>query len=304
MTRIQFGWTMPVGMPDKADRSRHLDVIDHGIAMAKGRFDSAWFVDHFQFDERDVLEGWTALAYEAALHPDLQFGNAVLCQSYRNPAHLAKMGATLQFMTSGRFILGLGAGWKEDEYKAYNYPFPPAGVRVDELDEYVQIIKAMWTEARATFEGKYYAVHDAVCEPRPDPVPTIMIGAVKPRMIDLAVRHADWWNVSWTNIEDYRHMVEVCERTCEKHGRDPKSLRRTWFGGCACAPTEAALNTLLGGKPFSPDGISGTPAQVIDQMRAFIDMGVGYFMLGTAGLPNFTTLEMLLNEVIPALDKD
>src|SRR6476661_26976 len=135
MTRIQFGWTMPVGMPDKADRSKHLQVIDHGIAMAKARFDSAWFVDHFQFDDRDVLEGWTALAYEAALHPEMDFGNAVLCQSYRNPAHMAKMGATLQFMTGGRFILGLGAGWKEDEYKAYNYPFPPAGVRVDELDE-------------------------------------------------------------------------------------------------------------------------------------------------------------------------
>lgn len=304
MTRIQFGWTMPVGMPDKADRSKHLQVIDHGIAMAKARFDSAWFVDHFQFDDRDVLEGWTALAYEAALHPEMDFGNAVLCQSYRNPAHMAKMGATLQFMTGGRFILGLGAGWKEDEYKAYNYPFPPAGVRVDELDEYVQIIKAMWTEPRATFVGKYYAVHDAVCEPRPEPVPTIMLGAMKPRMIDLAVRHADWWNVSWTNIEDYRGMVEVCESSCEKQGRDPKSLRRTWFGGCACAPNEAALKKLLGGKPFSADGISGTTEQVIDQMRAFIDMGVDYFMLGTAGLPDFTTLETLLNEVIPVLDKE
>ena len=111
-------------------------------------------MDHFQFEERDVLEGWTALTYEAALHPELQFGNAVLCQSFRNPAHLAKMGATLQFMTGGRFILGLGAGWHEEEYKSYNYPFPPAGVRVDQLDEYVQIIKAMWTEQHATFEGK------------------------------------------------------------------------------------------------------------------------------------------------------
>jgi alkanesulfonate monooxygenase SsuD/methylene tetrahydromethanopterin reductase-like flavin-dependent oxidoreductase (luciferase family) len=295
---------MPSGLANKADRSKYMDVVNHGIAMAKERFDSAWFVDHFQFEERDVLEGWTALTYEAALHPELQFGNAVLCQSFRNPAHLAKMGATLQFMTGGRFILGLGAGWHEEEYKSYNYPFPPAGVRVDQLDEYVQIIKTMWTEQHATFEGKYYAVHDVVCEPMPDPVPTIMIGAMKPRMIDLAVRHADWWNVSWTNIQDYRHMVEICEKACEKEKRDPATLRRTWFGGCACAPTEAALTKLLGGKPFSPDGFSGTPAQVIDQMRAFIDMGVDYFLLGTAGLPDFTTLEMLLNEVIPALDKE
>ena len=99
-------------------------------------------------------------------------------------------------------------------------------------------------------------------------------------------------------------MVEICEKACEKEKRDPGTLRRTWFGGCACAPTEAALTKLLGGKPFSPDGFSGTPAQVIDQMQAFIDMGVDYFLLGTAGLPDFTTLEMLLNEVIPALDKE
>jgi alkanesulfonate monooxygenase SsuD/methylene tetrahydromethanopterin reductase-like flavin-dependent oxidoreductase (luciferase family) len=232
----------------------------------------------------------------------MQFGHAVLCQSFRNPALVAKMGATLQFMSGGRFILGLGAGWKEDEYVSYGYDFPPALTRVEQLDEYVQVIKAMWREEQATFEGKYYQVREAWCEPKPDPVPTIMIGAMKPKMIDLTVRHADWWNVSWTKIEDYRPMVEECEQACERQGRDPKSLRRTWFGGCACAPTEQEVDDLLEGRPRNPDGIMGTTEEVIEKMRAFIDLGVDYFMLGSAGWPRLTTLETLLNDVLPAVN--
>ncbi|MEO5953418.1 MAG: LLM class flavin-dependent oxidoreductase [Chloroflexia bacterium] len=303
MTRIQFGWTMPLGMPDKSMRKDHLDFINRGLELVKSRFDSAWIVDHFQFDDRDVAEAWTALSYVAALHPEFQFGHAVLCQSFRNPGLVAKMAATLQNLSGGRFILGLGAGWKEDEYKAYGYDFPSAGVRVDQLEEYIHVIKTLWTEEKGTYLGEHYRVEDAWFEPKPDPLPTIMVGAMQPRMIALAALHADWWNVSWTNIEDYKKMVELSEQACEKLGRDPKSLRRTWFGGCLCAPTEAELEELMGGHKFNPDGIMGTPQQVIDQMGAFMDLGVDYFMFGAAGIPKLTTLETLMSDVIPELDK-
>src|ERR1044071_3733151 len=108
------------------------------------------------FEDEDVLEGFTTLSYLMGQHPSLKFGNAVLCQSFRNPGLVAKMGATLQFMSGGRLILGRGAGWKEGEYTAYGYDFPGAGARVEQLDEYVQIVKALWTQERATFEGKHY----------------------------------------------------------------------------------------------------------------------------------------------------
>lgn len=303
MGRIQFGWTMPVGMPDRALRGDHLKVIAEGLDLVKERFDSAWLVDHLQFDDRDVLEGWTALTYLAALHPEFDFGHAVICQSFRNPGLVAKAAATFQYLSGGRFILGLGAGWKEDEYLSYGYEFPSAKVRVDQLEEYIHVIKALWRDEKATYEGEHYTVKDAWCEPKPDPLPPIMVGAMQPRMIGLAALHADWWNVSWTNIEDYKRMVEDCERACEKLGRDPKSLRRTWFGGCACAPNDAALQELLGGRTFNPDGIMGTTQQVIDQLGAFMDLGVDYFMLGSFGIPKLTTLETLVGEVIPALDK-
>ena len=102
------------------------------------------------------------------------------------------MGATLHFLSGGRFILGIGAGWDQVEYRAYGYDFPPARTRVEQLEEALQIIKALWTEERATFAGRHYRVRDARCAPRPDPIPSVMAGAFRPKMLRLTARHADW----------------------------------------------------------------------------------------------------------------
>ena len=139
-----------------------------------------------------------------------------MCQSFRNPALLAKMGATLQLLSGGRFTLGIGAGWYESEYLAYGYEFPRSGIRVEQLEEAVQIIKKMWVQEQTTFEGKYHRVKDAYCEPRPDPVPVVMIGAFEPKMLRLTAQHADWWNVSSTSIADYRKYVDNLERACDE----------------------------------------------------------------------------------------
>src|SRR5205814_3673542 len=136
------------------DVNRLLDYV-------KGHFESAWFIDHLQFGDVGMLEGWTMVTYMAALHPELRWGHTVICQSFRNPALLAKMGATLQFLSGGRFIFGIGAGWNEEEYRAYGYDFPSGSVRVEQLEEALQIIKAMWAEKKTTFNGKYYKVTEA-----------------------------------------------------------------------------------------------------------------------------------------------
>ena len=303
MKKIEFGLSVPSGMRDKANRPNYMRDLARALEMVEGHYGSAWFIDHLQFEDTDLMEGWTAVSYLSALHPRLQWGHAVLCQSFRNPALLAKMGATLQFMSGGRFILGVGAGWHEPEYVAYGYPFPSAGQRVEELDETLQIVKALWTEERATFEGRYYRVKEAWCEPKPNPLPTIMIGGAKPKMLRLIARHADWWNVSWTSIEEYRPQVEESERACEEVGRDPGTLRRTWFGGCACAPTEREVEGIAGGRLKAGNAFVGTPQQLIDQMGPFVELGVDYFMLGCGGFPNLVTLEMLVGEVLPALNR-
>jgi len=296
---------MPRGAVDPAHRATYLADVRRGLELVRGHFDSAWIIDHLQWAEADSLEAWTALTYMAALYPDFHYGHAVLCQGFRNPALLAKMGATLQFMTGGRFILGVGAGWKEDEYRAYGYPFPTAGTRVAQLDETLQIVKALWRDPQATVRGQHYEVVEAWCEPKPDPVPPIMVGGTKPRMLRVVARHADWWNVSWAPLAAYREQVAECERACTAIGRDPATLRRTWFGGCFCAPTEAALAAVLKGRTFTGDtfAFAGTPAQIVDQMRPFIDLGVDYFILGCGGFPNLTTLELLASEVLPQLNR-
>ncbi len=301
MTHIQFGWSVPAGAREKELRSSYLADVQRGLDLVEGHYDSAWFVDHLQFDGADLMEGWTAVSYLAAQNPQFQWGHAVLCQSFRNPTLVAKMAATLQYLSGGRFILGLGAGWKEDEYRSYGYDFPPAGQRVDQLDEYLQIIKTMWRDERATVHGKYYHVEEAWCEPKPDPLPTIMVGAFKPRMMRIAARHADWWSVSWTGIDEYRNMVAECERACAEEGRDPATLRRTWFGGCSCAPTEEEAIAQTRGRFGKDTAFVGTPKQLIEQLRPFIELGVDYFMLGSAGFPELTTLELLKNEVLPAI---
>ena len=238
--------------------------------------------------------------------PELQWGRSVLGQSFRNPVHLAKMVASLQFFSGGRYILGIGAGAREDEYLAYGYDFPAASAGVEQIDEALQIMKALWTQERVSFAGKHYQVSEAWCEPKPDPLPTIMVGAFKPKMLRLTAKHADWWNVSSTGIADYRQMVEECERACAEVGRDPATLRRTWGGGYACAPTEQHVAKIGAARPLLQprEDFIGTPEQLLEQMQPFVELGVDYFMLDCQGFPDLTTATMLVHEVLLALNRE
>jgi alkanesulfonate monooxygenase SsuD/methylene tetrahydromethanopterin reductase-like flavin-dependent oxidoreductase (luciferase family) len=305
MPRIQFGFCVPTESLDKARRATFVRDLNRALDVVDGRFHGAWAVDHLQFGDADVLESFTCLAHVAALHPGLGVGHAVLCQPFRNPALVAKMAATLQLLTGGRFLLGVGAGWHEEEHRAYGYDFPPAGVRVERLDEALRVIRAMWTEDAVTFAGRHHRVLGARCEPRPDPVPPVVVGAVRPRMLSLAARHADWWMVSSMAAERYRGLAADFDRACGAVGRDPATVRRAWCGGCACAPTRPEAERLAAGRVSADEDdfdFVGTPAQVVAQMRPFVDEGVDYFVLDCGGFPALTTLQMLSQEVLPALE--
>lgn len=304
--QIQFGLSLLAFPRVDMTGEAYINTVQQGIAILSEHIDSLWFIDHLQQDEAPLLEAWTALTYWAALQPRLQIGHVVLSQSFRNPALLAKMAATLQYLTQGRFILGIGAGWKEDEYRAYGYPYPTPGTRVAELEEALHIIKACWTEKQATFSGKHYQISNAYCEPKPDPLPPILIGGTKPRMLRLIARHADWWNVSWCHINNYRQLVPACERACEEVGRDPATLRRTWFGGCICVEKEAELNKLQIQGTRLENALIGTPQQIIERMQAFIELGVDHFEFSWWGPDRETALrnlELIASEVLPAIKR-
>jgi alkanesulfonate monooxygenase SsuD/methylene tetrahydromethanopterin reductase-like flavin-dependent oxidoreductase (luciferase family) len=308
MANIEFGLIMGEWAPAPERRSGYMEDIDRLLTLARGHYASAWFIDHLT---GDILEGWTTLTYLSARHPGFQWGHTVLSQSFRNPALLARMGATLQLLTDGRFVLGIGAGGDEADYRACGYPFPSGGTRVDQLDEALRIIKAIWTEEHPSFEGEHYRIDDAHCGFRPDPLPPIRIGAFGPRMLRLTARHADCWDVSSTPIDDYRALVAEFERACDEVGRDPASVRRTWSAGCVCAPTEAEVRALAAPRArkgadlaYEPDvDLVGTPAQIIEQMAPFIELGVDAVIIDCGGFPDLTTVETLIDEVIPRVSR-
>src|SRR6266702_2789934 len=209
MANIEFGLMLqpkPLDFPARElfDYNRRLIR-----ALAPG-FTTLWAEDHLQLGEIATIECLTTLAYFAAEFPAFRVGSLVMSQGYRNPALLAKMAANLQVLSGGRLILGLGAGWKEDEYRAYGYPFPNARTRVAQLEEAVQVIRTMWTSRPANFTGQYYTISDAYCEPQPSPmIPLLIGGGGEQRTLNLVARYADWYNFNSATLEEYAHKVAI-----------------------------------------------------------------------------------------------
>lgn len=300
MARVDFGLLLPHGPASPGQRADFVAACDRGLGRIRGHLTSVWMSDHFQMGTADVLECWTTLAYFAGRHPDLSFGTAVACQAYRNPALLAKTAATFQFLTGGRLTLGVGAGWNEAEFRAYNYPFPPAGVRVSEVAEAVRIITSLWTREETTFEGQHYQVYGAHCEPRPDPVPPIGIGGHGPRMLRVAARLADGWDVTGSGLarDEYPAVAATMARILGEVSRDPSTLRRSYSGPCVVATTDEKARELKGRLPEGK-GITGTPDQVVDQLGRLIEQGVTAFQLVFAGFPDTEVLDLFLARVLP-----
>ncbi|MFN8484641.1 MAG: LLM class flavin-dependent oxidoreductase [Anaerolineae bacterium] len=306
---IDFGLRMPDFPTDGSSSQAFVAQMDDLLDAARGGFVSAWVADHFvpwanfQDPMTATYECWTTLTYLAGAHKDYLFGNIVLSQSYRPPALTAKMAATLQELSGGRLVLGLGAGWKKDEYLAYGYDFPPPAQRIHELAETVQIIRRMWTEPRTTFEGKYYQVRDAICEPKPAPLPPIMIGGGgKQLMLRLVARSADWWNFPGGSVEKYADLLATLRAHCADVGRDYDSIVKTWACDCvAVAPTTAEARRMADATPFcQPDGsVVGTPDEVAAHLRRFTDLGVTHFMLRFADFPRTDAVRLFAREVIP-----
>src|SRR5262249_29533142 len=146
----------------------------------------------------------------------------------RNPAHLAKMSATLQYLSGGRLTLGIGAGWQEDEYQAYGYAFPSAGERIAQLAETIEILRVMWTQSPASYDGRYCKVENACCEPRPNPMPPIMVGASGERILKVVARLGDGWNTG-CDIETYRQRYDRLRRHCDEIGRDEGTISRSLY---------------------------------------------------------------------------
>jgi F420-dependent oxidoreductase-like protein len=307
MSEIKFGLFFPqVGVPFGLIRERAQ------LADRLG-YHSLWFVDHMWSRgmlDADHLEAWTVMSAAAAVTEQLRIGALVLCNSYRNPALLAKMASSLDNVSNGRLLLGLGAGWMDEEYRAYGYQFPSIRTRIEQLDEALRIVKLLFTEERATFTGKYYAVEDAPNNPKPvqKPYPPIMIGgAGEKRMLRVVAEHADIWNCPNNAAHELERKIEVLHRHCEDVGRDPAQIEVSEQCVVVLGRDDKDLQDKLGfargalGAVFDIDktALKGTPEQLADAIEARRRQGVTFFTMLFGDLNQAETLELFAKEVAP-----
>ncbi len=300
--KIDFGLGLQFG-PPKGQKQQWLATLDACVPKLSGHVRSLWMTDHFFWNDEPTYEALMTLAFLAARYPQIEVGPMVLGQNYRNAGLLAQMGSTLQSLTKGRFVMGIGAGWKEDEYRAYNYTFPSPGERIEQLEEALIILKKMWTQpGPITFTGKHYRVTDAWCEPKPEPAPLILVGGSGVKTMLLTAKYADMWNMSDTNVAGYHERLAILHRHCETIGRDPATLRLTWFGRMAIGATQAEAEMRAKSRALNystENAFVGTPAQIVEQLQAFVAIGVSYFMVDVIGLPDPAVIDMLIQQIIP-----
>jgi alkanesulfonate monooxygenase SsuD/methylene tetrahydromethanopterin reductase-like flavin-dependent oxidoreductase (luciferase family) len=287
------------GFPKRAegvDRMTHyLTVLD----LLPPQFSTVWISDHLQFGDEQTVEGWTLLTYLAATFPRFRYGHLVLSQSYRNPALLAKMAATLQLLTGGRFILGIGAGWHEEEYRSYGFDYPSGGTRVAQMAEAIEILRAMWTQSPATYHGTHYSIEDAYCEPRPDPPIPIMVGTNGPKALGVTARLADWWNWDGPWEPTYRKPYETLRAHCEQIGRPFDEIVMT-AGLTVSLPDDPATFEPTYDHSFYPGQVfpvlGPTPADAIREIETLVDVGVSHFV---PYFSDMTTFRRFMEEVVP-----
>ncbi len=246
-------------------------------------WDGLYVYDHFMPNDPagEVLDGpvmevWTTMTAIAARTTRLRLGTLVLGNLYRHPAVVANMAASLDHISDGRLLLGLGAGWQVNEHQAYGIDLPAPGLRLDQFEEACAVISSLLREPRTTFDGDYYQLVDAPCEPKPlqERLPILIGGRGERRSIPAAARWADEWN-AWTTLDTFRHKSEVLDRACLSIDRDPQAIRRS---------TQAVVILRSAGEvPSAVDerhqALDGTAAEVQDVLGAYAEAGLDEFIV-------------------------
>jgi len=287
----KFGYQIPGfrhgGAPD-VEMFDH--TLEHAHAAEESGFSSVWVMDHFWQlpalggPDEPILEAYTLLGALAARTERVQLGTLVTGVTYRNPALLAKMITTLDVISHGRAILGIGAAWYDVEHAGYGFDFPSARERLDRLEEAVQICRALLRDERPTFKGRFYTTDDARNVPKPVQAggPPIMIGGSgEKRTLRLVAQYADMCNVSG-GPETVRHKLDVLRAHCADVGRDPSEITTTRLGTLALtqnAEETARLRSFLSGlagDQFDEQFTVGEADDVIRNVEALLAAGIEY----------------------------
>ena len=302
---VPQGWKMELASIDGAKAKWDKAVEIATLAEDLG-YDSVWVYDHFHNVPRPaheaVFEAWTVMAAISQRTSRVRLGQMVGCNSYRNPALLAKITSTLDVISGGRLDWGIGAGWYENEYKGYGYDFPAPNVRIGMLRECVEIVRSMWTEQETTYDGRYYQLSRAHCDPKPlqQPHPPILVGGGGEQLtLRVVARLADRANFGG-NLEEWARKVEILKGHCKDVGRDYDEIEKTISGEVLIRETEAEIEA-AGSKSIWNEPLDrwrlgnlvGTPEQVAEKIQGYIDLGCTSFMPWCSDYPSDESLRHL-----------
>jgi F420-dependent oxidoreductase-like protein len=314
---ISFGALLPIGRRlELSGIDAPVDKWATTVATATRAeelgYDSVWVYDHLHNvpvpSHETVFESWTALGALSQRTTRVRLGHMVGCNLLRNPALVAKMAATLDVISGGRVEWGIGTGWEEHELRAYGYDFPPPAERIGRVSEAIDIVRAMWTQPDATYDGRYYRVHGAQCDPKPlqQPHPPIWIGgAGEQLMLRVVARQADRSSFGGTP-EEFAHKCAVLARHCRDAGRDVDEITKSWSHDVFVRDSEAEVDDigsrgLWGEHPdeWRAANLVGTPEQVCERIQRYIEADCRAFVVWCADYPSHETLTLFAEKVIP-----
>ncbi|HCV00930.1 MAG: LLM class F420-dependent oxidoreductase [Dehalococcoidia bacterium] len=285
-------------------------------------FASLFRSDHYFTGNREMqsLEAWLSFAAISREPHSFRFGALVTPITFRRPVNDARMAAQIDLLSGGRFVMGLGAGWNEAEHRAYGIPFPPIKERFDRLDEATRLMRTLWRESPASFNGRFYQLEEAGYQPQPTTgrPPILIGGAGEKRTLRIAAAHADEWNcVTVTEPEGYAHKLDVLEQHCEDLGRDPTTIFRSMMVFPIAAPNVRTLKA-ISAKTMAHFGLdletspsvmiermegrgvlSGTTDEVVEKLGKLADLGLEEIVLQHIDFDSDEGPEYFASEIAP-----
>lgn len=308
---IPQGWKMELAEIEGAENKWNTSVNIAVLAEELG-FDSIWVYDHFHNVPKPaheaVFECWTTIAAISQRTSRIRLGQMVGCNSYRNPGLLAKITSTVDVISGGRLDWGIGAGWYENEYKGYGYEFAKPSDRIGMLRETVEIVKSMWTQPETSYDGKFYKMSRAHCDPKPlqQPTPPVWIGGGGEQLtLRVVAEHADVSNFG-SSLEEFIKKREILKGHCAAVGRDEDTIRKTISSEVFIRENEKDIEAAGSKNPWGlpadqwrEKALVGTPEQVSEKIQKYLDAGCTGFIPWCPDYPNTETIELFATKVIP-----
>ena len=313
MGKLKFGVFLPFYAFQAKEPNEHFHLIrDIVLECERLGYHSIWLDDHLMYNDWSILECWTTLSALSSLTSKIRLGTMVSCSAHRNPALLAKMAATFDCLSGGRLEFGIGAGTQQAEHDAYGFDFSKPQVRIEQLAESLEVIRRLWTQEKSNYQGKYYRLKNAVCEPKPlqKPYPPITVGGSGELLMQKATapyaNRFDWGFLPST--EEYKLKLGVLEKQCKVVGRNFGEIEKScWPGGqVIIAQSHKELSEKISQqKPantnledFRKSTLTGTPDECIEQLKVYVDLGVTSFMLFFGELPKLDGPKLFAEDVI------